>query len=119
IETYCEFHKANASIENVLLSVQTLVKSELNINNFALKNIEIQNGKPQKVTVNIEELYYDYALTKQLDKLLEEKLSDTYCADFDVQLTKIDSKVDLEEILKTEPIKVVKKINKRLIHPIS
>jgi len=119
IETYCEFHKANASIENVLLSVQTLVKSELNINNFLLKNIEIQNGKPKKVIVNIEELYYDYALTKQLDKLLEEKLSDTYCADFDVQLTKIDSKVDLEEILKTEPIKVVKKINKRLIHPIS
>ena len=119
IETYCEFYKANASSEHVLLSIQSLVKSELNVNNFPLKNIEIKNSKPKKIIVNIEELYYDYALSKQLDKLLEEKLSDSYCADFDVSLAKIESKVDLTKILKPEPIKVVKKINKRLIHPIS
>lgn len=119
IETHCDFHKVNASSELVILTVQSIVKSELNINNFSLKNIKIQDQKPIKIIVNIEELYYDYALAKQLDKILEQKLSDTYCADFEVQLDKQEAEVDLEDILKPEPIKIEKTINKRLIHPIS
>lgn len=119
IETHCNFYKADASSELVLLSVQSIIKAELNINNYPFKNIEIKREKPIKITANIEELYYDYALAKQLDKILEEKLSDTYCADFSVQLNKIQADINIDEILKTEPIKVTKIENKRLIHPIS
>jgi DNA polymerase III epsilon subunit family exonuclease len=119
IETHCNFFKADASSELVLLSAQSIIKSELNINNYPLKNIEYQREKSIKIVVKIEELYYDYALAKQLDKILEEKLSDTYCADFSVKLQKLQADINIEEILKTEPIKILKQENKRLIYPVS
>ncbi|HEY8423978.1 MAG TPA: exonuclease domain-containing protein [Clostridia bacterium] len=119
IQTRCNFLKVNAASEHIVLTVQTIIKTELNINNYPLKNIEVQNGKPIKITANIEELYYDFALAKQLDKILEAKLSDAFCADFSVQINKIEAKVDLEEILKPEPLKVVSQENKRLIYPVS
>ncbi|HEY8419914.1 MAG TPA: exonuclease domain-containing protein [Clostridia bacterium] len=119
IETHCNFFKVDSSSELVLLSAQSIIKAELNINNYPLKYISIQREKPIKIIANIEELYYDYALAKQLDKILEEKLSDAYCADFSVKLEKLQAELDIEEILKTEPINITKIENKRLIYPVS
>ncbi|HEY8389822.1 MAG TPA: exonuclease domain-containing protein [Clostridia bacterium] len=119
IETYCDFFKVEVKEEHIILSLQTLIKTELNTNNFPSKNIKIELGKISKISISIDELYYDYAITKGLDKQIEQNLSNNFCADFEVELIKKESKEDILDILKPEPLKVVTYTNNRLIFPIS
>ena len=120
IETHCDFFKVAVVEENIILSLQTIIKTELNTNNFPSKNIQIHQGKITKVTISIDELYYDYAISKELDKSIAHNLSDSYCADFEIELIKKEGKEDILDILKPEPIKAaVTYTNNRLIFPVS
>ncbi len=119
IETHCDFFKVDVIEEHLILSLQSLIKAELNLNNFSRKNIKIIQNKVTKIIISIDELYYDYAISKELDKMISDKMSDTYCADFETELIKKEAKEDILDILKPEPIKAVTYTNNRLIYPIS
>lgn len=120
IETHCDFFKVAVVEEHIILSLQTIIKTELNTNNFSSKNIQIHLGGITKVIISIDELYYDYAISKELDKQIAHNLSDTYCADFEIELIKKEGKEDILDILKPEPVKAsIAFTNKRLIFPVS
>lgn len=117
IETTCEFSKVSVLEELVIMAAQSFIKTELNSTDFFAENIKFTQGEQNKVSIYIDKLYFDYALSKGLDKILQEHLSDNFCADFEVELFSKEEDIDFSKILTSEPSKIERHENLRVIVP--
>lgn len=119
VKTTADYIKIAASEEFVTPFALSLVKSELNDTTATQKDIKYNSQSDiNELEIAINPLFYDYGVSKSLDKIIASQLSDRFCADFSVILTKKQDTEDIDAILNVPAqTEYVKTDIKRIIVP--